>query len=108
MITKNGVCYDLNISSYRLNVGGLIYVFSSQLHLDKFKKKYKENRDIVNYSLGKRFNLSIDVSKLSDIVLYRKIESRGFLIIDVEGNKLCQKSLQFVGDKVIPKNSSEQ
>ena len=85
----------------------MTFVFSSKLHLDKFKKKLKENRDIINYSLMKRFNYYLDVSQLADVVLYRKIETRGFLIVTLEGKELCQKSLQFVGGKVTPVNSNE-
>lgn len=108
VITRNGVCYDLTISSYRHTVNGLTFVFSSKLHLDKFKKKLKENRDIINYSLTKRFNIHVDVSELADVVLYRKIETRGFLIVTSEGNELWQNNLKFVGGKVTLQNSNEQ
>lgn len=104
MITRNGVVYDLKISSYRHTVDGLTYVFSSKLHLDKFKKKCKENRDIVNYSLTKRFNLPVEVSQLADIVLYRKIETRGFLIVTNEGQELCVNNITYGGGKMIPVN----
>ena len=104
MISRNGVVYDLNVSSYRYTVGGLTYVFSSKLHLDKFKKKLKENRDIINYSLSKRFNMTVDVSQLADVVLYRKIETRGFLIVTGEGNELCQNNITFVGGEVTIQN----
>ena len=104
MITRNGVVYDLSISSYRHKVGNLTYVFSSQLHLDKFKKKLKENRDIINYSLTKRFNYTVDVSELADLVLYRKIETRGFLIITTTGNELCQNNITFVGGEATIRN----
>ena len=100
MISRNGVVYDLSVSSYRCTIDGLTYVFSSKLHLDKFKKKLKENRDIINYSLTRRFNLSVDVSQLADIVLYRKIETRGFLIVTGEGNELCQNNITYVGGEV--------
>lgn len=100
MISRNGVVYDLSVSSYRHTVGGLTYVFSSKLHLDKFKKKLKENRDIINYSLTKRFNITVDVSQLADIVLYRKIETRGFLIVTGEGNELCQNNITYGGGEV--------
>lgn len=100
MISRNGVVYDLSVSSYRHTVGGLTYVFSSKLHLDKFKKKLKENRDIINYSLTKRFNIMVDVSQLADIVLYRKIETRGFLIVTGEGNELCQNNITYGGGEV--------
>lgn len=101
MISRNGVCYDLSISSYKHTVNGLTFAFSSKLHLDKFKKKLKENRDIINYSLTKRFNVSVDVSQLADIVLYRKIETRGFLIVTREGKELCQNNITFGGGEVI-------
>lgn len=107
VITRNGICYDLKISEYRHTVGGLTFVFSSRLHLEKFIKKLEENRDILNYSLSKRFNIPVDISELADIVLYRKIETRGFLILTNEGNELCRKSLSYYGGKVKPKTSKE-
>ena len=107
MISKNGVCYDLSVSQYRKSINGLTFVFSSQLHLDKFKKKLNENRDIINYSLSKRFNINVDVSELADVVLYRKIETRGFLIVTSEGTELCQKSLKFVGGTLTKRNYKE-
>lgn len=100
MITKNGVCYDLTISPYVHNVDGLSYAFSSRPHLEKFKKKLKENRDIINQSLTNRFNYNVDVSQLADIVLYRKIETRGFLIVTAEGKQLCQNNIIFNGGEV--------
>lgn len=101
MISRNGVVYDLNISPYRHTVNGLTFVFSSKLHLDKFIKKLKENRDIINYSLSKRFNMTVDVSQLADVVMYRKIETRGFLIVTAEGKELCQNNITFGGGVVI-------
>lgn len=104
MISRNGVCYDFSISPHRHTAGGLTFVFSSKLHADKFSKKLKENRDIINYSLQKRFNYHIDVSQLADIVLYRKIETRGFLIITRDGIELCQNDIIYHGGEVTIQN----
>ena len=104
MISRRGIVYDLTLSNYRCTLNGLTYVFSSQLHLDNFRKKYKENRSIINYSLSKRFNLKIDVPILADMVLYRKIETRGFLVINGEGKSVCQGKITFVGDVVTIQN----
>ena len=104
MITRNGVCYDLTISPYRYTVDGLTYMFSSRPHLDKFKKKLKENRDIINYSFTRRFNVSVNVSQLADVVLYRKIETRGFLIVTGEGKELCQNNMEYGGGEVTIQN----
>lgn len=101
MISRNGVVYDLTLSSYKHKEGDLTFVFSSKLHLDKFKKKLKENRDIINYSLSKRFNITVDVSQLADVVLYRKIETRGFLIVTGNGEELCQNNITYGGGEVI-------
>lgn len=105
MITRNGIVYDLSISSYRHTVNGVTFVFSSKLYLYKFKKRLQENREIINYSLSKRFNIPIDVSPLADFVLYSKIESRGFLVIDAEGNELCQEKVIYAGGAVMPRSS---
>lgn len=53
----------------------------------------KENREKINKSLSNRFNILVDVEQLADVVLYRKIETRGFLILSVEGKQLCLRSL---------------
>lgn len=105
MISRNGICYDLEKSEYRTEINGITYVFSSQLHLDKFLKRRKENHDIINYSLTRRFNMNVDVKPLADIVLYKKIETRGFLLIVDGDTKICQnKHLKFGGGIVTPMN----
>ena len=107
MITRNGICYDFNLSTYRATIGNLTFVFSSQLHLDKFLAKLEDNRKTINHSLTKRFNYHVDVHHLADIVLYKKIETRGFLIVTNEGIELWQsKNTQYVGGKVTPLNSN--
>lgn len=104
MKTRNGVFYDLKHSTYRHEENGLTFVFSSKNHLEKFKKKILENREKINYSLSNRFNFNIDVSVLADIVLYNKIETRGFLIVSKGGTELCQRSITYGGGIVTFKN----
>lgn len=104
MLTRNGVCYDLERSSYRCTIDGLTFVFSSRLHLDKFKAKYREHREIIANSLTRRFNIAVDVYRLADIVLYKKIETRGFLIVTHEGIKLWQENIIYVGGTAIHKS----
>lgn len=104
MFSRNGICYDLSISDYRVEVDGVTYVFSSMLHLKKFQDRHKEHRDIVNYSLSKRFNVPVNVSILADIVLYRKIETRGFLVLK-DGKELWQEEVKFVGGTLIQRSS---
>ena len=67
--------------------------------------KLEENRDILNYSLTRRFNIHVDIKELADVVLYRKIETRGFLIVTSEGIELCQKRITYGGGQVMPQSS---
>ena len=108
MVTRNGVFYDLTKSHYKCVINNLTFVFSSYLHLKKFKKKLEEHRKTVNNSLTNRFNIDVDVSLLADVVLYKKIETRGFLIVSQEGRELCQKDITCVGLTVTEKNYNEQ
>ena len=80
MYTRDGICYDLNKSIYKSTQNGVTFVFSSKLYKEKFESKLKEHRESINKSLSNRFRISIDVSTLADVVLYMKIEKRGFLI----------------------------
>lgn len=104
-MTRNNIEYDLTKTPYRHKVNNIIYCFSSQLNVDKFRERLEDNRAKVNFSLSNRFNLFLDVSELADFLLYRQIEKRGFLIRDEKGGAFeCQNQLQFVGLKVKKKN----
>ena len=107
MLSRNGIYYDLSQSTYRVKINGLTFVFSSKVHASKFKKRLQENRDIINYSLSKRFNYKVDMSALADIVLYKKIETRGFLIVDSNGETLCPKTIICGGAKVMKESFAE-
>ncbi|MBO5810612.1 MAG: hypothetical protein J6R32_07260 [Bacteroidales bacterium] len=109
MISRNGIYYDFDLSKFRHTVDGITYVFSSRLHLEKFIERLEENRTTINNSLTRRFNFPVDVSALADFVLYRKIESRGFMIVTNEGYKICQNNqVKFVGGKLTKKPYDEQ
>lgn len=103
-ITRAGVYYDLEKSHHRLRLGDYCFVFSSQLHLDKFKAQQEAHRKKINNSLTKRFNVNVNVSLLADIVLYKRIETRGFLIVSKEGNFTCASNITCESGKVTLKN----
>jgi hypothetical protein len=103
-MTRRGIEYNLTVSPYRFtNEYGLTFVFSSETHVKKFKERLKNNRIKLNESLSNRFNFYIEFNSLSDIVLYRQIEQRGFLIIKGGENLLCQNSIKLDGERVITK-----
>lgn len=85
-MSRNNIAYDFHASPYRLDVPyqeqTLRYVFSSELHKQKFYDRHLENREKINESLSKRFGFNVENEVLSDIRLYTTIEKRGFLIIE--------------------------
>lgn len=91
MMTRNNVFYNLENSIYFYEIGNIKYVFSSKLHLYKFKQKILSNRDEFNIFYEKKLKIICDLSVLSDLLLYDKIETRGFLIY-INGVKICQKN----------------
>lgn len=79
-MTRNGIVYDLIKSPYKTTLNGITFYFSSTNHLEKFNEQFKENRETLVYSLYKRFKLGVYINELYDLVLYNKIETRGFLV----------------------------
>lgn len=81
-LTKGGVCYNLNITPFTFTTNDELYTFyfSSENHLNKFIERRKENQEIINYSLSKRFGFKIKCKIIGDIFTYSSIETRGFLI----------------------------
>jgi hypothetical protein len=102
------VAYDLETSPfecevYYTEIRYLIFKFSSQLYLDKFKEKIEDNRNKINDSLSNRFGFTIKNDVLADIKLYSSIEKRGFLIKGKEEYK-CLNNIILNGVNLIQPN----
>lgn len=106
MKTRNGIYYDLKVSSYKFKVPdtNVTFVFSSDLHMIKFEDQYNAHRVEFNTKLRARYRVDVDMKVLPDIVLYKKIETRGFLIVNEGGKRICPENLKLDGEKVTPKS----
>jgi len=106
MKTRNGIYHDLHLSSYCFLVCDthLVFIFSSDLHLTKFEEQYEIHRKEFNVKLNSRYRVNVNFKAYADILLYKKIENRGFLIVNEGGQKLCLENLQLNGEKVTLKN----
>jgi hypothetical protein len=107
MVTRYGVCYDLNVSPYKFRVGNITYVFSSELYKSNFKEKFQTHREEMNNKLTKRYDIPVIINTLCDIVLYKKVEKRGFLLLVDGVGKVCKGSLILNGEIMTFKNSTE-
>lgn len=95
------VYHNLKESIFKFDTGKIIFYFSSENNLFKFKDKIIWHRNWMQESLSNRFNLNIANDNLSDIVLYRKIEKRGFLIITERGEIIeWPNQIRLDGDKL--------
>lgn len=107
-MTRNGIEINLSITPYRSvilydNDQKIEYRFSSEFYKKKFDLEYGGNRYKINNSLSNRFNIPIENTILCDVVLYKKIEQRGFLII-LDGEELWQDQIKLIGDRLTRKS----
>lgn len=98
-LTKNGICYDLKESPYFCFVGFYKFFFSSPAHLVKFRKGLEANRDWLNDSMSRRFKFTMSLDLLADLSLYRKTETRGFLVRDEMSGMVyeCPENIEYRG-----------
>lgn len=80
MLTRNGICYKLEVSPYRITINELTLYFSSVRHTQKFTDEWENYVNKINDSLTKRFKLKFDLFYSPIIICYSKIETRGFYI----------------------------
>lgn len=113
-LSRGGIAYDLNVSPFTEvmkyeDVDGnstqeVKYVFSSDFYRIKFLSKIAENRKAINHSLSKRFGFEITNEVLCDLVLYSKIEKRGFLIVNNGVKITCLNNIKLDGMLMMSKN----
>lgn len=104
MITRNGIIYNLKISPYVKNELGVNYFFSSKLHFNKFVTRRDANRIALEESLRKRFGVKVSLNIIADLLLYEKIETRGFYIEVDKEEYLCKEDIILSGDLVMKKS----
>lgn len=72
---------DLNDSDYTFQYNNLTFYFSSRFYLEKFKNSFIEFLKTENDKLNIKFMGKIKCDEMILILLYKKIEKRGFKIL---------------------------
>lgn len=108
MLTRNGICYNFKVTPYNVKIGRFTFYFSSQNHVDKFVSERIDYARGVNYGLSRRFKLTVNLTELCDVLFYKKVESRGFLITTDEGEFTCPDKLVLNGQMRKLKNSNDR
>lgn len=82
MITKNGIELDLRKTKYSYEFGEYIFYFSSKLYLKKFKEGVLNYIILENTKITNKYKIKINVTSYLSVSFYKKIEKRGFRVID--------------------------
>lgn len=104
MKTRHGIFYNLHESSYVAQVGRHKYYFSSQSHLDKFNERYPFFRKEFEDKLKDRYGIRINFNLISQLLLYKKIETRGFLVESGGEYYTCLDHIKLIGVNQIQRN----
>lgn len=112
MLSRRGVSSDLQTSPYVVELlyedeNRIAFYFSSKLHFNKFNDRFINKRIDLMYSLQNRFKINISLDILSDILLYKSIEHRGFYIRINDEVVTCLNNIELDGKLKILKNYQE-
>lgn len=107
-LSRGGICYNLEVTPFfkseKYEDKKVTFNFSSEFYKNKFESQIKEHREKINQSLSKRFGLVYINPLLADIVLYSKVESRGFYLLINDEEYKCLSSIKLNGVNQIQKN----
>lgn len=97
-ISRRGIYYNLEISPYCFYIEYITFYFSSKLHMKKFLDRFEDYCKCFRETFHQRTKIHYDNYQLIALLLYEKIETRGFYI-EMKGEKYtCPNSLKFVGN----------
>lgn len=80
MVTKRGIYYDLEETLYTYRIQDLKFYFSSKKYRDKFIKESSEFKKVETFKFENRYGTRLLRDEFFLILLYNKIEKRGFQI----------------------------
>lgn len=90
MKTKNGIYLDFKESEYKINYNGLIYYFSSELYMYKFKNNVKQFIIEETAKIKAKYKINIYLDTMLTLSFYKKIEKRGFRVVYKENEKTIE------------------
>lgn len=79
---KTKVYLDLDKTKYKTMYKGLIFCFSSEFYMNKFEKDNEEYIKSESLKIFCKYKISINLELYLAISFYKKIEKRGFKVID--------------------------
>lgn len=84
MITKNGIELNIKESKFNLTINEIKFFFSSELYMNKFKSEYTTYIAMESIKLKNKYKFDIKAELLLMLSFYKKIEKRGFYIVNLK------------------------
>lgn len=92
MKTQNGIELNLKESKYTVIFRNFTFFFSSQFYKNKFIENVENYIEFENRKLMSKYKVNSSFSLYFAISLYKKIEKRGFRIINELGIEVTDES----------------
>lgn len=93
MKTENGIYLDLKESEYKVLKCGLVFYFSSKFYMEKFKKNVENYTHDEMLKLYNKYKVSSNFKIYLMIAFYKKIEKRGFRIVDKVNKRELEENI---------------
>lgn len=82
MKTYRGIELDIKQSDYRYSINNYTFYFSSEFYMNNFKNNIELFTEIEGAKIKNKYKVYIDLNNYLAFVLYKKIEKRGFYVIN--------------------------
>lgn len=95
MKTVRGIELDLKKSEYKYSLYNFTFYFSSEFYLNNFKNNVTFFSEIESVKIKNKYKVFIDLNIYLTFVYYKRIEKRGFYVINNKTKEEVQE-LNFV------------
>lgn len=82
MKTYRGIELDIKQSDYRYTINNYTFYFSSEFYMNNFKNNIELFIEIEGAKIKNKYKVYIDLNNYLAFVFYKKIEKRGFYVIN--------------------------
>lgn len=100
MLTTGEIYLNIEESDYKYTIEGISFYFSSKVYLEKFKNKVKEFISLETAKIYVRYKINLNLDLYFMIVLYTRIEKRGFRVYDEINKKKLTKNVTFINQLI--------
>lgn len=96
MLTRRGIELNIKESKFTYDIEDMRLFFSSTYNLERFISNINEFIDIETLKLRNKYHLNISFKKILIIVLYKRIEKRGFYIVNTNTGREIKENTMFI------------